>query len=246
VHACAAGRGDYQERPPFGARQPDCPGDLLADDRPHAAADETEVHDGEYDRAAAAAAFGKPVVWGEAGIDGPGSTDVEDPALAQDREGVWLHKLLWARLGPGGVYPLYWYTDNIFRHQLHRHFGALNRFLADIPLGNGHYRDLAAEVSSEDLLVLGQKDTQAGRAHVWINNRGHTWRAVVEGREARPVDGTLAIGMEKPDLAYRLTWYDTLTAQPTGEETLFAGPSGRIVLEVRGLKTDVAAKIERK
>jgi hypothetical protein len=51
----------------------------------------------EYDLAARAALPGKPVVWGELGIDGPATTDTEEPLLAQDTAGVWLHKITWAR-----------------------------------------------------------------------------------------------------------------------------------------------------
>jgi hypothetical protein len=197
----------------------------------------------EYDMAALDAGFGKPVVWGEQGIDGTQGTDGQEPRLANDEDGVWLHKLTWARCGSGGVYPLYWYTEHIFDESLHGIFGAWNRFMAGIPLANGRYEDVAAIVSHPDLRVLGQKDQQAGSAHVWIDNRQHTWRSVVDGDPVTPVSGNVRIAMGKPNESYSVTWYDTQTGQPSHTETLLAGGDGILTLTVSDLGTDTAAKI---
>jgi len=199
----------------------------------------------EYDRAALAAAFGKPVVWGELGIDGGFGTDFEEPLLAQDTDGVWLHKLTWARTGPGGVYPLYWYTDNIFNHSLHRIFGAWRRFMEGIPLTNGRYRDAAASASSPNLRVLGQKDVQAGWAHLWIDNRTHTWRSVVERRASTPLSGTVSVDLQRPGATYTVVWYDTRTGQPSATQSLTANAAGVLSLTLNNLTTDVAVRITR-
>jgi hypothetical protein len=127
----------------------------------------------EYDQAIKAAGLNKPVIWGEMGID---KVNSEEPLLAQDQAGVWLHKLIWARCGPGGVYPLYWYTDNIYQKSLHPIFGAWKRFMAGIPLTNGHYEDILATTSQPGLRIFGQKDLQAGNAYLWIDNRQHRRR----------------------------------------------------------------------
>ena len=67
---------------------------------------------------------GKPVVRGEGGIDSVGGPEGELPELAQDTRGVWLHTLLWGTLDPGGLYELYWWTDNIRRNDLYFQFRA--------------------------------------------------------------------------------------------------------------------------
>ncbi|MGQ0604428.1 MAG: PKD domain-containing protein [Anaerolineales bacterium] len=198
----------------------------------------------EYDLAARAANFGKPVVWGELGID-TGNTNEPDPLLVRDTDGVWLHKLTWARTGPGGVYPLYWYTDQIFAQSLHRIFGAWTRFMLGIPLTNGRYEDVRAEVSTGNLRVLGQKDVQAGRAHVWIDNRAHTWWAVVDGRAIPPVSGAVRIALQHPNASYRVTWHNTRTGEPVSVQTLTADSSGVLTLSLSNLTTDTAAQIER-
>jgi hypothetical protein len=197
----------------------------------------------EYDMAALEAGFDKPVVWGEQGIDGDQGTDEQEPRLANDQDGVWLHKLTWARCGPGGVYPLYWYTDHIFDKSLHGIFGAWQRFMAGIPLTNGRYEDIAAIVSHSDLRAFGQKDQQAGNAYVWIDNRQHTWRAVVDGDPITSVSGNVSIAMGKSNASFAVTWYDTETGQPSYSETLSADADGTLTLTVSDLMTDTAAKI---
>jgi PKD domain/Carbohydrate binding domain len=199
----------------------------------------------EYDRAARAAGFGKPVVWGEQGIDDAGNTNQPDPLLANDRQGVWLHKLVWARCGPGGVYPLYWYTDSIYANALHPVFGAWNRFMAGIPLTNGRYEDIAAATSTPDLRVFGQKDMQTGSAYLWIDNRQDTWRAAVDGRAIPAAGGALSIALGQSAASYTVTWYDTATGKPTTTETHVADAAGVLVLNVADLKSDVAARVLR-
>lgn len=197
----------------------------------------------EYDLAALEAGFGKPVVWGEQGIDGPLSTDEQEPLLADDPQGVWLHKLTWARCGPGGVYPIYWYTDLIFENSLHPIFGAWSRFMADVPLNNGQYQDVAATTNQPHLRVLGQKDVHNGRAHVWIDNRQHTWRAVVEGDSIPEVSGSVSIPLARPGVTYTVVEYDTVTGQPDSTQTLSANAAGNLLLDISNLKTDTAFKI---
>ncbi len=199
----------------------------------------------EYDRAAAAAGFGKPVVWGEMGIDaGAGSTDDEEPRLAQDAQGIWLHKILWARCGPGGVYPLYWWTDNIFNRALHPRFGAWHRFMAGVPLSNGHYRDAQATASHPDIRVLGQKDIQNGRAHLWIDHRGHTWRRVVDGQAATPRNADIAVTLPGGRRGYRVEWWDTQAGALLRVEHRMADGAGVLRFAVSGLATDTAVKID--
>jgi len=197
----------------------------------------------EYDQAARAAGFGKPVVWGEQGIDGTTGTDGQDPLLDNDLTGVWLHKLTWARSGAGGVYPLYWYTDHIFGKALHGRYGAWNRFMRGIPLANGAYQDAAASPSHADVRVLGQKDLAAGRAHLWIDNRQHTWRAVVDGTAVSPVTGTVDVAMGRANTAYTATWFDTTTGAPVRSETVTADAGGTVGLSVTALATDTAVQL---
>ena len=197
----------------------------------------------EYDLAACAANFGKPIVWGEQGIDAPGSTDHQDPRLTNDLTGVWLHKITWARTGAGGVYPLYWYTDNIERFALHGRFGAWNHFMSATPLNNGRYVDAAAGVSHPALRVLGQKDLLARRAHLWLDNSAHSWRAAVEGSNIPPITATVTLSMGAPNTSFRAQWFDTATGRPSFTEPLVADDSGALSLTVTNLASDTAVQL---
>jgi hypothetical protein len=196
-----------------------------------------------YDLAARAANFGKPVVWGEQGIDGQSGSNSQDPNILRDTAGVWLHKIIWARCGPGGVYPLYWYSDVIRDNNLHGLYGAWHTFMAGLPFTNGRYQDLAATVSNTRLRVLGQRDLAARQAYLWIDNRQNTWRTVVDGAKPLAVSGTVQIQLQQPNAIYVVTWYDTHTGAATRTENLTANGSGSVTLTVSNLQTDVAARL---
>jgi hypothetical protein len=196
-----------------------------------------------YDAAARAAGFGKPVVWGEMGIDGTSGTDGQEPGLASDVNGVWLHKIIWARCAPGGVYPLYWYTDNIFAKALHPLYGKWHLFMKDVPLASGGYVDAVAGASSADLRVTGQKNLARGHAFLWIDNRRHTWRAVVDGITVPAIAGTVTVELAVPGKTYAVQWYDTWTGTATQGQSVIADAAGKVTLAITGLTTDVAVQI---
>lgn len=197
----------------------------------------------EYDLAALAAQFGKPVVWGEQGIDGTGGTDGQEPLLTNDLAGVWLHKLIWARTGPGGVVPLYWYSDHIESKALHWRFGNWNRFMANLPMHNGRYTNAAATANDPNLRVLGQKDLTAGRAHLWLDNKRHTWRAVVAGSNIPPITASVQLPMQSSGGQFTATWFNTTNGLAFATQTLTADGIGVLTLGVTNLAADVAVQI---
>ncbi len=196
-----------------------------------------------YDLDARARVPGKPIIWGELGIDGSATTDEEDPDIARDVDGVWLHKLTWARCGPGGVIPLYWWPDNVFAHNLHGLFGAWKRFMADIPLTNGRYEDVGAISSHPDLRVIGQKDTLHGRAHLWIDNARHTWRRVVDNETVAPVSGTVRVPLGRASASVRVDAFDTATGLLTYTINQETDAQGDLILTADNLATDYAVQL---
>jgi hypothetical protein len=92
---------------------------------------------------------------------------------------------------------------------------------------------------------LGQKDVQAGSAHLWIDYRAHTWRAVVEGRALTPLSGTVSVDLQRPGATYTVVWYDTWTGQPSSTQSLTANAAGVLSLTLNNLTTDVAVRITR-
>ncbi len=175
----------------------------------------------EYSRAArrgmlnnAGVAGVLPIVRGEAGLDSPGQ-QVEQPDLVNDTYGVWLHNFVWAALEAGSLVDLYWWNDNIERQPgpdgepgLHEIYAPFAEFIGDIPLNNGLYQEAVAQASNPQLRVVGQKDTQNNRAHLWVQNTAHTWRNVLNNPDAAwGLGGVLRLDGFAPGATLPVTWY---------------------------------------
>jgi hypothetical protein len=196
----------------------------------------------------------KPIIRGEAGIDMLDQQS-ENPDLAKDSQGVWLHNLLWAGLDPGALYELYWWGATIAGqpgpdgkqglYEIYRYFAD---FIHDIPLNNGKYRDAAASVNNPSLRVVGQKDTLNNRAHLWVQNKRHTWRNVVDGvKDTSGVSGTVEIDGFTPEMTLKVEW-NVFTTQGTPSisfSTVSVDNHGNITLNLPSDPkiTDVGIKI---
>ena len=188
------------------------------------------------------AGAGKPLVRGETGLDMPEVHGEEQADLASDVQGVWLHNLTWGQVGPGGMTDLYYWTANIKTHGLDPIYGTFRRFMDGIPLDNGHYRGAGAIASHPDLRAWGQKDTVDGKAHLWVQNRNHTWRNVVDGVAIPGLSGQITIPGMKPG-PYKVEWWDTYTGAIVEAEAVEAGSNGLVLALPAPLTDDVAVKV---
>ncbi len=195
----------------------------------------------------------KPIIRGEAGIDRL-SVQQENPKLAQDRQGIWLHNLTWSQLDAGAMLELYWWGQNRETLEgpdgkpgLYEIYRTFDHFVRDVPLNNGHYHSISLHSSNDQLRVEGQQDDQAGRAHLWIQNKAHTWNKVVDGVAIAPASGNLQLDGFAADGYYRLTWFDTYSIAadptPTRVETIQASSAGVLTIPIVSLVSDVALKI---
>jgi hypothetical protein len=199
---------------------------------------------------------GKPVIRGETGFVVSGTA----PPTAQfdaDTGGVWLHNFIWGGINPGGLLESYWYENtHIYRQDNqggllfdHRsHYAAFYNFVQDISLNNGYYQDAQASVSNEGLRVLGQKDLIAGRAHLWIQNKSHTWKNVVDQVQIPELSGNVTVSGFRPGQEYTLTWWDPyesdLGKQIIRTSTVHSQGDGSITLRIDHLSQDIAARID--
>jgi len=191
-----------------------------------------------------------PCIRGELGISGDnvygspykGFTYVgENQQFVDDTNGIWYKKLIWGHLNHFGVIDMYWWRENIMAKGLYKYSKAYQTFMADIPLSNGSYQDIAATVSNPKLRVLGQKDLVHNRAHLWVDNSNHTWKNVVDGAAIPAVSGTVTIsGLQ--DGTYRLESWNTSTGVVQGNSNIEC-TGGNIVLTISDLATDTAFKI---
>lgn len=197
----------------------------------------------------------KPIVRGEAGIDFVHKQQ-ENPDLALDRQGVWLHNYVWAGLDAGALHELYWWRKNIEGNPgpdgapgLYEIYKSFSTFAKDIPLNNGHYVDAHAEASDSRLRVVGQEDTSNGKAHLWIQNRQHTWRNVVDGTTVTPISGSLTLHGFTPQTPFLVEWWNpyglSSSPEPVKSETLLSKGDGSLVIPVSNLATDVAVSVDR-
>lgn len=197
---------------------------------------------------------GKPVIRGETGLVQGGSGPPAEQATA-DAQGDWLHDLIWGGINPGGMIESYWYADDHIYHKInesylfdHRPlFRPYYNFIRNIPLANGNYQDAAAASSNPALRVWGQKDLVNGRAHLWIQNAGHTWLAVANGGAIPPLSGMIRINGFQPAALYTLQWWDTsqpdAARQVLRSETLRATAEGTLVVQIQGLAGDLALHV---
>ncbi len=220
--------------------------------------------DSNYDDAALAsqslsisanlAGTGKPIIRGETGFTQSG-TEPESNEIKQDSEGIWLHNFIWAGVNPGGLIESYWYEEeHIYNDtvEFRPHFKTYYNFIADVPLNNGHYQDAAAQVTvttgnDGDIRAWGQKDGANGCAHLWMQNRRHTWANVVNGAAIPAVAGTVEISGFVPLESYIVEQWDTYQPDAAQQiiqtDTLTAQNDGSILITVENLTNDIAMKI---
>jgi hypothetical protein len=200
-----------------------------------------------HSRAVAAARLGKPVVRGEAGLDPPGRQDERALGIDRDRAGVWLHNFLWAGLEAGALYEIYWWRSHIEGPQGdHRPtYRRVARFLSTLDLNHGGYVDWGGSTSTPTLRTVGQKHVKAGRMHLWIQNIGHTWKAVVDGRPIAPVSGSIRVPGFEPQSDYDVDWWNTWDDSEPARQQVKSDTAGVIVLDLEALAKDVAVTVRR-
>lgn len=184
-----------------------------------------------------------PMVWAEKGIAQTANPDEgEDPRVGQDKEGIWLHNQTWAWLEPGALYTLYWYNDSLITNNLYPVYQAFQNFMADLPLSNGHYVDIAAKTSNPKLRVLGQKDNRGIAAHFWVQHKDHTWWNVVQKANIAPQSGRITLSGLAPG-SFTLEKWDTYRGVIEATTQVEVDHTGQFTLQVNSLRTDTAYKL---
>lgn len=192
----------------------------------------------------------KPLVRGETGLN---SAEFPDglPEVNQDKQGIWLHNFVWGQINPGGMYDLYWWGKDTIENNpktgragnLFTHFASFAKFMADVPINNGHYRDAQAVTSDPRLRAWGQRDDVNGRAHLWIQNTDHTWTNVIAGKTIKPISGKITLANFKPG-AYEVTWWDPYKLDKlVFKQEMLTNRGGLTMTLPAPLTTDVAVQL---
>ena len=180
---------------------------------------------------------------------------IEQPGLQLDNSGVWLHNYIWASLDSNALLEEYWWNTNLKNKPgpdgnpgLYEIFRYYHDFVEDIPLNNGHYMNANASASDSKMRVVGQKDTSNGRAHLWVSNKSHTWKNVVNNTSnISGLTGIIMLDGFTPNTTYSVEWHIFTThGVPSIEHsTIAANSSGVIELSLPSDShiTDVGIKI---
>ena len=166
--------------------------------------------------------IGKPLSIGESDyLD----NNLYNPDLARDVQGVWLRQWTWAHLNPSGAVVFWWGSPTVNRageHGWWRYAAAYGRFLADVPLANGRYRNLDAQADNPDVQIIGQADAAGARAHFFVYNSADAWHAqAVEGKRPDPHIVTVTVrGL--PDGPYSVQKWSTARGVPDSIQTVWA------------------------
>jgi hypothetical protein len=193
-----------------------------------------------------------PLVRAESGINSKASPNglME---LNLDQEGIWLHNLLWGQINAGGMYELLWWGSEMIEDNattgrngdLFWQYKTFQEFMWDIPINNGNYRDAQAQTTNPNLRIWGQRDDVNGRAHLWLQNRAHTWERAVLGQAIPPITGKITLNGLKPG-SYRLEWWDAYNTRTPILKTELVQVTGELELVLpEPLTTDIALKIRR-
>jgi PKD repeat protein len=185
-----------------------------------------------------------PVMKGETGIGGP-SDDIF-AYLSEPNHGIWYHNLLWAQLSSRPVYnPNYWWSQHLRQIERREISRAFTAFIADVDLNRGGYSDAGARSENSNLRIIGQKNLETNRAHLWVQNNQHTWRNVMEISHPQPIaaqSGSLMIKMN-PNTIYTVEWWDTDSGRVSRTEKVASDASGDLTLIIKGLESDLAVKV---
>lgn len=198
-------------------------------------------------------ATGKPWVRGETGIDSYSDTDQNVGALlptvadgqtrrriSEDTANWWLHNFLWSCVDSGGMGELYWWAEEVTYPHIRTTgwptFRIVRDFLMQFALHSGGYVDWRGTCSNANLRVEGQKT--ATSCHLWIQNRAHTWRNILNGVSITGQSGTITLtGMTNG--TYTASWVNTQTGAVSSTQSVTAS-GGTLTLSVSSLTTDIA------
>jgi hypothetical protein len=190
--------------------------------------------------------IGKPVLRGEAGMDKPGQQSDSALGIGRDITGIWLHNYLWSGLHSGGLYELYWWTSHIWspERDLRKTYKLLSLFLSGLNLNKGGYADWGGTVSNSSVRVVGQKNTASGFLHLWIQNRDHTWKNVVDGKPISPVSGEISVPGFAANKIFTLEFWDTYAEEKSilASQQATTDSQGNLRIMVQSLEKDVALR----
>lgn len=183
---------------------------------------------------------GKPVIMGESGINGQQNFDI----LKQQNNGLWYHQFTWAQLHHSALFsPLYWHTEHLRVINQAQIAGNVHKFVSNLDVHKGGYKDLVANISNSNIQVFGQKNTTSRKAYMWVNNKLNTWYARYSNQNVPAQTGQITFAM--PAGSYKLEWWNTSTGSVSSTENISTNAAGNLIINISNLGSDIALKISQ-
>ncbi|MBI2927661.1 MAG: DUF5060 domain-containing protein [Verrucomicrobia bacterium] len=182
------------------------------------------------------AAFGKPHLMGEFGID----WRAPDAKYDAEGRGVNLHNGLWASAlsGNAGGAMIWWWDNYVHPSKLYGHFTPLRKFADTVPWTADEWKPLETDGSRVNLCGLVHDRT----AILWAQNPEHNWKNAFEKKPVSAVPSHEVILRGLPTGRYTVEWWDTWKGEVTKRESAEC-VEGKLRLTLPDLQTDVAARI---
>jgi hypothetical protein len=83
--------------------------------------------------------------------------------------------------------------------------------------------------------------------YLWIQNKNHTWKNVVDGVPIPSISGIITIAGFQPIEKYTIQWWDPYQTDPSIQiiktETVTTQTDGQITLSIENLSKDLAVKV---
>jgi len=189
------------------------------------------------------AAFGKPVLVAEIGVDQRGPAET----IARDPESIGLHDALWAGvLGPSLGTGMPWWWDNVTEPEnLWFHWGPVARFVAGVAFDREGFAPggIAATSPSRPLHALALRGETTVLA--WVRNARHQWFPPVTGLDPAPIADARVTLSGVGDGAWRARWIDAYTgADLAAADVTVTG--GAVALDAPVFSRDVALRLDRR
>jgi hypothetical protein len=191
------------------------------------------------------AAFGKPHLMAEFGIDWRSPDSQYDP----DGKAINFHNALWASLlsGDAGGAMIWWWDNYVHPKKLYAPFTALRKFADTVPWTLGHWQPLAIQPlgldpNATNKVFNGYALGNGSQAIAWIQNARHHWKNAFEKQavSATPKARMQVSGL--PAGRYRLEWWDTYRGTPLRAENVSC-EGGNLQFELPELAADVAIQL---
>lgn len=185
----------------------------------------------------------KPTLIGETGLIN--TSWVPLPELQVNNSGVWFHNMLWVELADAVVYDFnVWFPEILERFDRTKITKPFYDFVKTLDYNKGGYTALGtATLTDTNLRVYGQKNLNNDRAVLWIQNKSHTWRNVLNNPNGNyALSGTITFKMNNSK-SYPILFYNTFDGSTIKTQNLTSTINGDLVISLDNLSRDVAIKV---